>query len=250
VSRTEYRYSYHWADDFAVPMTSSKHPNLTQGLAALTLLYFPKNFPSRLASLQLILASSSPTAEEMLAGLVDLDPPPIIDGKTAIPTEMVELYLSTPDGPLLPLRVKAAEDPDELNWLHENGEGLWEVEISGEYHTCCVSNLTHSMISRSCIGEAATICTTRWSRARVFRFALRKDKIASDSCHSIISELIIIVCIASFHHLVMSSVSASLICIAFCPPAPVVFPHSLHSSYPTPSPTNTSAIVSLKKLPT
>lgn len=232
-------------------MTSSKHPNLTQGLAALTLLYFPENFPSRLASLQLILASSSPTAEEMLAGLVDLDPPPIIDGKTAIPTEMVELYLSTPDGPLLPLRVKAAEDPDELNWLHENGEGLWEVEISGESLTSVGKDkLAHSMISRSCIGEAATICTTRWSGARVFRFALRKDTIASDSCHSIISELIIIVCIASIHHLVMSSVSASLICIAFCPPTPVVFPHSLHSSYPTPSPSNTSAIVSLKKLPT
>jgi hypothetical protein len=69
----------------------------------------------------------------MLACLVDMDPPPITEGKPALPSELVELYLSTPGGPLLPLRVKAAEDPDELQWLQENGEGLWEVEISGKW---------------------------------------------------------------------------------------------------------------------
>lgn len=68
----------------------------------------------------------------MLNCIVDLDDPPQTEGQSALPSEPVELYLSTPGGPPLPLRVKAAEDPDELGWLQENGEGLWEVEISGE----------------------------------------------------------------------------------------------------------------------
>jgi len=130
------RYPF-WCEDITprwwrVPMPSPSHPNLTQGLAALTLLYYPETFPSRLASLQLILSSSKGDAEEMKANLIDLDPPPITEGQVALPTDPVELYLSTPDGPLLPLRVKAAEDPDELQWLEQYGEGLWEVEISGE----------------------------------------------------------------------------------------------------------------------
>lgn len=120
------------ADTQQVPTPAPHHPNLTQGLAALTLLYYPETFPSRLASLQLILSSSKGAAEEMQAGLVDLDDPPLVDGKAALPTDPIELYLSTPDGPLLPLRIKAAEDPDELQWLQEYGEGLWEVEISGK----------------------------------------------------------------------------------------------------------------------
>lgn len=120
---------------FPVPTPAPQHPNLTQGLAALTLLYYPESFPSRLASLQLILLSTVGSAEDILANLINMEPPPVIEGQSALPTEPVELYLSTPEGPPLPIRVKAAEDPDELQWLNENGEGLWEVEISGKVIT-------------------------------------------------------------------------------------------------------------------
>lgn len=104
-------------------------------MSALTLLFYPETFPSRLASLQLILSSkhfalNNANAEELFSSLVDTSPPPKSDGRAALPDSTVELYLATPEGPLLPLRVKAAQDPDEVQWLHENGEGLWEVEIS------------------------------------------------------------------------------------------------------------------------
>jgi hypothetical protein len=119
--------------DWRVRSPPPAHPNKSQGLTAMTLLYYPTSFPHRLASLQLILTSSKGSAEEIQAGLVDLDPPPTTDGQAALPTEQVELYLSTPDGPPLLVRVKAAEDPSELQWLAENGEGLFELEISGEW---------------------------------------------------------------------------------------------------------------------
>lgn len=117
----------------SVPTPSPPHPNLTCGLSALTLLYYPETFPTRLASLQLIL-SSKQTAQNGLQDvantIVDTRPPPKTEGKTALPDSFVELYLATPEGPLLPIRIKAADDPAENEWLDKYGEGLFEVEIS------------------------------------------------------------------------------------------------------------------------
>lgn len=63
--------------------------------------------------------------------IVDTRPPPETDGRSALPdASFVELFLATPEGPLLPLRIKAADDPAELAWLAKFGEGLYEVEIS------------------------------------------------------------------------------------------------------------------------
>lgn len=121
-----------------VPTPSPQHPNLTKGLAAITLLYYPETFPSRIASLQLVL-SSRQTAQQgdgvgnVSANVVDTRPPPKTEGRTALPDTLVEFFLATPEGPLLPLRVKAAQDPNEEQWLKEHGEGLWEVEITGRW---------------------------------------------------------------------------------------------------------------------
>lgn len=127
-----------WCEDITprwwrVPTPSPPHPNLTRGLSALTLLYHPENFPSRLASLQLILSSKQAAQQgfsQIASTIVDTRPPPKTEGKTALPDSFVELYLATPEGPLLPIRIKAADDPAEIEWLEEYGEGLFEVEIS------------------------------------------------------------------------------------------------------------------------
>ncbi|UZJ54817.1 hypothetical protein CBS101457_004137 [Exobasidium rhododendri] len=116
--------------DWRVPTPYPTHHNLSQGLTALTLLYYPETYPSRLASLQLLLSSPSRSAEEMQGGLIDLDPPPIVEGQVALPNETVVFYLSTPVGRPLSLHIKAAEDPFELHWLEQRGEGLFEVEVS------------------------------------------------------------------------------------------------------------------------
>lgn len=127
-----------WCEDITprwwrVPTPSPPHPNLTRGLSALTLLYYPENFPSRLASLQLILSSKQVAQQgfsQIASTIVDTRPPPKTEGRTALPDSFVELYLATPEGPLLPIRIKAADDPAEVEWLETYGEGLFEVEIS------------------------------------------------------------------------------------------------------------------------
>ena len=130
-----------WCEDvtprfWRVPLPSPHHPNKTQGLTSLTLLYHPETFSSRLSSLRLVLNNIAPpssTAEE--GGSLLTVPPPLVDGnKPAIPPEPVTLLIGTPEGPPLPVRVKAAEDPEELSWLAKYGEGLFEVEISGAHH--------------------------------------------------------------------------------------------------------------------
>jgi hypothetical protein len=84
--------------------------------------------------LQLILSAKEAhqsAAAEVLNMIVDTRPPPETDGRSALPdASFVELFLATPEGPLLPLRIKAADDPAELAWLAKFGEGLYEVEIS------------------------------------------------------------------------------------------------------------------------
>lgn len=140
---------------------SSPHPNRTKGITALRLLFRPDSMQETFAHYAAILRNTP-------------HPP-----QFAQDVDSYKFQIATPNGDAgtLPLILKRAQDPEELHWIEEYGEGLYEVDVGGE----CSPNLkarnsivalhySHPLhaspaaaLSRR--GSAAEKRTARWNRA-------------------------------------------------------------------------------------
>ncbi|CAO1617661.1 unnamed protein product [Parajaminaea phylloscopi] len=109
--------------EWRVPEMVSSHPNRASGVTGLTLLVRAENFLEAVKTWQLTLRNSArPDPSDGKNGARNAAT--IIDGQ-----EAVQLLVSTPRSGPIKLTVKRAQDPQERQWIEENGEGVFEVEI-------------------------------------------------------------------------------------------------------------------------
>lgn len=50
----------------------------------------------------------------------------------SLPITTIELSVLSPMGNRIPVHVRVADDPSELDWVERSGAGLFEVELRGE----------------------------------------------------------------------------------------------------------------------
>lgn len=112
--------------EWRVPEMVSPHPNGTGGVTAVTLLVRPERFHSTVDVWRLILNSAPhPNIPDEKSGFRQQRT--VVDGD-----EAVQLLVATPRGDKIKLLIKRAEDPQENRWIEQHGEGVFEVEVSGE----------------------------------------------------------------------------------------------------------------------
>ncbi|CAO1631018.1 unnamed protein product [Jaminaea pallidilutea] len=127
-----------------VPPPGSPHPNGSQGIVSLALLYSQEDFAARVEDLAVIFAHRPrpDTANDAKAPLRNAGT--IIDGEEAVEFVAVRRPIATqssssdgdpaassqPSSSPLRIKVKRAQDPEERQWLHQYGQGLYEVEVA------------------------------------------------------------------------------------------------------------------------
>lgn len=106
-----------------VPQLSSSHPNGCEGVCAVRLLF-------KAESMRDIVEKYA----KALGGSADPE-------NCAPDTESYCFYIGTPEqNARVPIIVKRAQDPEEIKWVEEFGEGVNEIELGGEQpcHVRCV----------------------------------------------------------------------------------------------------------------